>query len=250
MNTILVIIYGIVIGSFLNVCIYRIPNNESISYPPSHCTNCGNRIKWYDLIPVLSYAALKGRCRFCNTKISAEYPLIEIFTALVFANLYHKYGITFEFFKYAVFVAILIVIGMIDLKTTDVYFSTIVSGLITGALFASYELYRYGVILNYFLGAAFAAGIIAVIILLTKGMGWGDAEICLVCGLYLGFKLSIVMLFLTFIIGAIAGIVLILTKIKSRKDFIPFGPFISLASIITVFWGENIIAWYFKSLML
>ncbi|MCX7885184.1 MAG: prepilin peptidase [Caloramator sp.] len=249
MDTIFLIIYGLVIGSFLNVCIYRIPNNEPISYPPSRCTNCGNRIKWYDLIPVLSYVNLKGRCRFCNTKISAVYPLIEIFTAAILVGLYYKYGITFNFFKYAVFICILIVIGIIDLKTTDVYFSTILVGLITGVLFTSYAIFHYGIILNYIFGAVFAAGVIALIIILTKGMGWGDVEICFICGLYLGFKLSIVMLFLTFIIGAIVGGLLIITKRKSRKDYIPFGPFIALASIITIFWGENIMAWYFKSLM-
>lgn len=248
---IIIFIYGLIIGSFLNLCIYRIPNNESISFPPSHCTSCDNRIKWYDLIPVISYVILKGRCRFCNEKISVMYPLIEAFTGIVFASLYYKYGLSFYFFKYAVFISILIVIGMIDLKTTDVYFNTIVFGTITGIAFTLLKFNN--TILSNILGAVFAAGIIALIVILTKGMGWGDVEICFVSGLYLGFRLSIIMLFLSFVLGAIIGIILIVLKRKSRKDFIPFGPFISLASIFTVFWGEKIINSYINyinSLML
>ncbi|QCX34767.1 prepilin peptidase [Caloramator sp. E03] len=246
---IIIFIYGLVIGSFLNLCIYRIPNNESISYPPSHCTSCGNKIKWYDLIPVISYIILKGRCRFCNEKISVMYPLIEAFTGILFVSLYYKYGLSFYFFKYAVFVSTLIVIGMIDLKTTDVYFNTIVFGIITGIAFTLLKFHN-NIILSNILGAAFSAGIIALIVILTKGMGWGDVEICFVSGLYLGFKLSIIMLFLSFVLGAIVGIVLIVLKIKSRKDFIPFGPFISIASIFTVFWGEKMINLYINKLML
>ncbi|MBZ4662427.1 MAG: peptidase [Caloramator sp.] len=126
------IIFGLIIGSFLNVCIYRIPREESIAYPPSHCTNCGYRLRWYDLIPVISYILLKGRCRSCRQRISIIYPIIEIMTATLFGLLYLKFGISISFFKYAVLFCFLIVIGTIDYLTQDVYFNTTLTGILFG----------------------------------------------------------------------------------------------------------------------
>ena len=244
----LVSIYGLIIGSFLNVCIYRIPRNESISFPPSHCTNCKNRIKWYDLVPVISYIFLKGKCRYCGEKISVRYPLIELTTGVIFLALNIEYGLSFTFFKYAVLVCFLIVIGMIDLDTTDVYLKTTLPGIIIGIIsmiigyFIGY--YFKSDMLYYVYGGILGGGLISLIILLTKGMGWGDAEICMLTGLFLGFKLTILMLFFAFVFGGFIGVLLVLLKKKSRKDYIPFGPFISAAGIFTILFGEKIITWY------
>ncbi|AJA47568.1 type IV leader peptidase family protein [Clostridium pasteurianum DSM 525 = ATCC 6013] len=239
-----IVILGLLLGSFFNVCIYRIPRGESIVFPGSHCTNCNNKIKGYDLIPVISYIFLKGKCRYCGEKISLRYPAVELITAAIFYLIYLKYGLMFLTVKYIVLASLLIVIGMIDLDTTDVYFSTTITGVIFGIGFiiASY-FFNLG-IGEFIIGGIAAGGFIAVIILITRGMGWGDAEICLVCGLFLGFKLSIVMLFLSFIIGGIVGIGLILSKIKNRKDYIPFGPFIAVSSLLTIFLGEYIVNYY------
>ncbi|OBR95893.1 type 4 prepilin-like proteins leader peptide-processing enzyme [Clostridium ragsdalei P11] len=243
--SIIVFVFGTIIGSFLNVCIYRIPMEESIVYPPSHCTNCGSRIKWYDLIPIVSYVILKGQCRNCGEKISARYPIIEFTTGLLYTMLYVKFGISIDIVKYIVFISILIVVGMIDLNTTDIYFKTTVVGLISTFIFLGIYYYNGLPIKTYVYGGIVGGGLLALIILITKGgMGWGDAEICTVCGLFLGLKLTFLMLFLSFIIGATAGVILILSGKKSRKDYIPFGPFIVLASIITVFCGQNIVNWY------
>ncbi len=244
METILIFIIGLLIGSFLNVCIYRIPRDESISYPPSHCTNCSKRIKWYDLIPVISYALLGGKCRNCKEKISIKYPIVELVTGLVFIGLYLKYGQTIEFLKFVVFISFLIVIGVIDFETTDVYLKTTLPGIIVGIVFAVISGFMGKEFMEYVYGGLLGGGLISLIILITHGMGWGDAEICLMCGIFLGLRLTIVMLFLAFIIGGAVGIMLILLKKKSQKDYIPFGPFISLAAVITVFFGENIMAWY------
>lgn len=239
------VILGLVIGSFLNVCIYRIPREESIAYPPSHCTNCGYRLKWYDLIPLFSYLFLGGKCRKCGDKISFIYPFIELATGLLFGILYLKFGLTFEFFKYATLFAVMIVIGMIDYFTTDVYFKTIVFGTIMGVIFVLIEkLYNNNPILTYIFGALLGAGIIWVIFIITKAMGEGDIEICFVAGLFLGFKLTSIMILLSFIIGGFIGVILIALKIKDRKDYIPFGPFIGLATIITVLYGDIILKWY------
>jgi leader peptidase (prepilin peptidase) / N-methyltransferase len=244
MINIFIFILGLIIGSFLNVCIYRIPLGQSINYPPSHCMGCGNRIKWYDLIPVLSYIVLKGKCRFCKEKVSLIYPLIESLTGVLFFALYIKYDLSFNFVKYAVLVCFLIVIGMIDYNTTDVYFKTTLSGFIAGILFLSYGAYSGYEVLTYVYGAVLGGGIISLIILLTKGMGWGDAEICALGGLFLGLKLTVVMLFFSFTFGAVVGISLILLKKKSRKDYIPFGPSIAMAAIFTLFMGSKILMWY------
>lgn len=245
---IFVFILGLIVGSFLNLCIYRIPNGESIVYPHSHCNSCRKRILWYDLIPVFSYFALKRKCRYCGSKISARNVIIELSTALLFLAVYIQYGFGFNFFKYALFIAFLIVIGMIDFDTTDIYFKTTLSGTISGLIL---------IIIGYFVGessineiitdlygAVFAGGFISLIILMTNGMGWGDAEFCFLCGLFLGLKNSILMMGLSFLIAAIGCVILIALRKKSKKDHIPFGPSIVLAAILVCLYGNEIINWY------
>jgi leader peptidase (prepilin peptidase) / N-methyltransferase len=235
---------GLIFGSFFNVCIYRIPKGESIVNPPSHCGNCNTPLKPLDLIPLFSYIFLRGRCRHCGEKYSARYLIVELITGLIFAALYIKYGFTYEFLKYSVLTGFLIIIGLIDFDTTDVYFKTTMSGIISGAIFtAAGSCFGKGIV-EYIYGALLGGGVITAIILLTKGMGWGDAEICALSGIFLGFRLTIVMLFFSFIFGSVVGLLLIITKKKSRKDYIPFGPFIALAAVFAVFFGERIINWY------
>jgi len=247
-----IILVGIIIGSFLNVCIYRIPIGQSLTLPPSYCKKCGKRIKAYDLIPVISYILLRGRCRFCKDKISLRYPLIELVTGAFFGALYIKYGLSIIFIKYCIFACFLIVIGIIDYDTTDVYFKTTSTGFLIGVFFVIFELLYYGPgiqrVFTYILGGILGFGIIASMILITGGMGWGDAEICLLSGIFLGFKTTIVMMLLSFFIGAVTGIILIVYKKKSRKDYIPFGPFIALSSILSIFFANNLIIWYLNIL--
>ena len=241
-------IFGLIIGSFLNVCIFRIPRDESISFPPSHCTTCGTRIKPYDLFPVISYFVLQGKCRKCGEKISIRYPLIELATGTLFFLIYLKFGFTIELVKFTLFSCFLIVIGMIDFDTTDVYLSTTLTGIISGILFVIIAFISRGSYLPFIFGGILAGGVIALIILVTHGMGWGDFEICLLCGLFLGFKSSIVMLFFSFIFGGGIGALLLLTKKKGRKDHIPFGPFIVMGALVAMFFGEQIINWYLNFL--
>lgn len=241
----IIFILGAIIGSFLNVCIYRIPREESIVYPPSSCTSCKNTIKWYDLVPIISYLFLKGKCRYCGEKVSIRYPIIEFVTGILFLITFIEYGISLEFIKYIVFISILVVIGMIDLDTTDVYFSTTLTGIISSAIFLGIYLYIGMPVSSYIYGGIIGGGLLSAIILITKGgMGWGDAEICLVCGLFLGWKLTIIMLFLSFIIGSVIGVTLILSGRKTKKDYIPFGPSIVMAAVITIFVGERIFILY------
>jgi leader peptidase (prepilin peptidase)/N-methyltransferase len=239
-----IFLFGLLFGSFFNVCIYRIPREESIAYPPSHCTSCSTRLKPLDLIPVLSYLFLGRKCRYCGEKISSRYAIIEALTGVVFLLIYLKYGLTFVTLKYITLACFLIVIGMIDFDTTDVYSVTTYGGIAVGIISIAAGYYLGYEVKTYILGAVLAGGVIAAIILLTRGMGWGDFEICLMCGLYIGMGNSLVMLMLSFIIGAVSGVILILTKKKSRKDYIPFGPYIAIAAIITMLVGDKIIQWY------
>lgn len=232
------------LGSFLNVCIYRIPKGESIAYPPSHCGSCGKHLKALDLIPVFSYIFLKGRCRYCSEKISIRYPIIELITGVLITAVYIQYGLNYMFFKYSVLILFLIVIAMIDFDTTDVYFKTTLSGIITGIVFLVYGYFVGQGIFTYFWGALLGGGLITLIILITRGMGWGDMEIALMCGLFLGLKLTVFMLFTSFVLGGFIASILILLKIKSRKDYIPFGPFIALGAMAAILFGEKIIEWY------
>lgn len=252
-----VFIFGTIIGSFLNVCIFRIPLEQSIAFPPSHCMNCGKRLKWYDMFPIISWLILRGKCRFCGSKISYRYPLVEFATGIIFLAIYLKYGLAFQTIKFCVFASLIIVIGLIDMDTTDVYTSTIIFGIISAAflIIIGYVLFKINLsvrisVFNYILGGAIGAGFILFIMLLacivfkTQGMGSGDIEICLVCGLFLGTKNVIFMLFLSVLIGGIIGILLILLGKKKKTDYIPFGPFIALSSIISIIFGQGIINWY------
>lgn len=240
----IVFLLGLSIGSFLNVCIYRIPRGESIAHPPSHCTNCSNRIKSYDLIPIISYIFLKGKCRYCGEKISIKYPLIELMTGIIFVAVYLKYGLTIECIKFFFLASFLILVGVIDHNTTNVYFSTTLSGFIIGSLFLGINIYFALPVKTYLLGALIGGGFISIIIILFGGMGWGDAEICAVSGLFLGFKLTLLMLFLSVIIGAILALGNILLKKKTFKDYMPLGPSIALGVFISMLWGEKLIIWY------
>jgi len=240
-----IIILGLCIGSFLNVCIYRIPREESISFPPSHCTNCGYNLKFLDLVPVLSYISLKGRCRKCKDKISFQYPLVEIINGIIYLGLYIKFGYTVDFFKYAVLTSLLLVIGIIDLKTKYVYRSTTITGVIIGSAFFIFNWINLNEFpIDYLLGVIIGFLIIYIIVKVTGGMGEGDIEIAAICGLFLGAKNIALVLFLSFIFGGIIGVLILILKLKGRKDEIAFGPYIVLGALVTIFIGDTIIKWY------
>ena len=186
-----IFIFGLLIGSFLNVCIYRIQRGENIAYPPSHCTSCGNKIKSYDLIPVLSWIFLRGKCRNCGERISSRYALVEFFTAIIFLLTYFQYGISIYLARFLILIHFLIVIAMIDYDTMEVYTTTTWFAITMGIAFLGVNFYLGEPVATYLYGGLLGAGTITFIILMSKlilgteGMGWGDAEICGLCGLFL-----------------------------------------------------------------
>ncbi|MBW9155215.1 prepilin peptidase [Clostridium tagluense] len=248
-----IFILGLLIGSFLNVCIYRIPRGESIAYPPSHCTSCGSNIKSYDLIPVISWIFLSGKCRGCGQKISIRYALVELATAILFLLTYFQYGVSIFILRYLILIPFLIVIAMIDYDTMEVYTTTTWVAIAMGIVLLGVNFYLGQAVATYLYGALFGAGFIIIIILLSKliigteGMGWGDAEICGLCGLFLGFKLTLIMMFFSFIIGGIVGIYLLRFKKKNGRSEMPFGPSIIMATFLIIIWGDKILNWYLST---
>lgn len=244
---ILIFIYGLLIGSFLNVCIYRIPRDESIAFPASHCPNCNTNLKWYDNIPLFSYLALQGRCRYCKEKISAQYPIIEVMNAIIYLVLFYKFKLSIDFISYALISSALLVVFFIDLKhmiIPDKLIITIVLFEILHKLalyFTDKEVY-----LKTSLIGALLAGLLFLLIVIVSRGGMGDGDITLIAalGFILGTRLIFLNIFLSFLIGAVVSVGLLGFKIKTRKDPIPFGPFIIVAFFIVLLFGERIIDLY------
>ena len=247
-NVVLIFILGLIVGSFSNVCIYRIPRNESIIYPASHCPKCRSNISPKDNIPLLSYILLKGRCRNCKSKISIQYPIVEFLTGLIYLIVYLIYGLSIQSLIYIILSSALIIIAFIDLNEQVIPEVISLPGMVIGLILSFFV--PYISFINSALGIVIGGGIILVIrlagslIFKKESMGIGDIELAAMIGAFLGWRYIIISLFLGFFLGALAGIILILSKIKSREDVVPFGPFIVLGSFITLLWGEKIISWY------
>lgn len=245
MEIIFIAIIGLCIGSFLNVCIYRIPREESISFPPSHCTNCEHRLQWYELIPVFSYIFLKGKCKNCKEKISIQYPLIELTNAVLYVLVFLKYQYSLDTIKFMVLVSFLIVIGVIDLKTKFVYNSTMILMGIVAVIFLITDYAKLKSFpMDNILGGILGLVIIGLIVFITRGMGEGDIEIAAISGLFLGLKGEVFMLFFAVILGGIVGAIILIVKRKSGKTEMPFGPFLAIAAITAIFYGNFIINQY------
>jgi leader peptidase (prepilin peptidase)/N-methyltransferase len=247
-EVVLIFILGLIVGSFSNVCIYRIPRNESIVYPASHCPKCHSNISPKDNIPLLSYILLKGRCRNCKSKISIQYPIVEFLTGFIYLIIYLIYGLSIQTLIYIILASSLIIISFIDLNEQIVPDVISLPGIVLGFIISFFVPYISFV--NSALGILAGGGIILIIglagsvIFKKEAMGGGDVKLAAMIGAFLGWRYIIISLFLGFFLGAIVGIILILSKIKSREDVVPFGPFIVLGSLITLLWGEKILIWY------
>lgn len=240
----IVFIFGLIIGSFLNVCIYRIPRRKSVIFPPSSCPACGRRLKYLHMVPVISFLLLGGRCAYCNTRISPMYPMVELGTAVLYTFLLYSFGFGILFWKYSLLCSILIVVCLIDVKTQVIPDEMVTAGLVSGIIFSIVD--GQNLFKDYILGALVGSGILLLIMILSKGgMGGGDVKLMMVIGFFLGWRGSLATLFISFILGGIFAFALLLTQKKGRKDAIAFGPFLGTAAMITVFYGQYIIPYYF-----
>lgn len=248
MLSIVSIIFGSLIGSFLNVCIVRLPKEESIISPGSHCPHCRSPIKFYDNIPLVSYLLLKGRCRYCKGSISLQYPLVEGITALSSLFLIMKFGPSLSFLIYFAFVAALIVITVIDLHHQIIPDVISLPGIGVG-LFASLIIPQIN-LLGSLVGVLLGGGSLFIVATLyqwlfkREGMGGGDIKLLAMIGAFLGWKAVIVTILLGSLVGSITGIVIMVLKGKDFKYAIPFGPFLSMGAVIALFCGAEIVNWY------
>jgi len=242
------IIFGAIVGSFLNVCIYRLPKEESIVWPGSHCIHCKKPIKFYDNIPLISYLLLRGKCRYCKGPISTQYPLIEGITAFSSLVLLMRFGLSLTYITYFAFVAALIVITVIDLYHQIIPDVISLPGIGVGLL-ASLIIHQI-TFLDSLVGTLLGGGSLFLVATLyqwlfkREGMGGGDVKLLAMIGAFLGWKAVILTILLGSLIGSIIGIIIMVLKGKDFKYAIPFGPFLSLGAVIALFYGPSIINWY------
>lgn len=241
-------IFGAVVGSFLNVCIYRLPLKESVVFPPSHCPNCDYKIPFYDNIPILSYLALAGRCRCCKGRISPQYPLVELINALLTLFLFMKFGLSLAFLVLFLFCSAMVVVTFIDLEHQIIPDSISLSGIVCGFIF-SFFIPQLGW-RNSLIGIAVGGGSLLLVAygyeFLTKkeGMGGGDIKLLAMIGAFFGWRAVPFIIFVSSLIGSVIGITIMFLQKKDAKLAIPFGPFLALGAILYIFFGRQVIHWY------
>ena len=236
-------IFGVVVGSFLNVCIFRMPAKTSIIKPLSQCPHCHHPIRLYDNIPLISYIVLRGKCRDCGGKISWQYPLVELITALLSLLLFLKFGLTLIFLTFFIFTAVLIVIAFIDLDHQIIPDVLTIPGIPVFFLLAVFvvKVPWLEALIGLLIGGGVLFAIAFVYELLTKreGMGGGDIKLLAMVGGFLGWKSLIFILLFSSFSGVIVGITAMIIKKQDTKYAVPFGPFLSAAAVAYLFWGDT-----------
>ncbi|MDP3964763.1 MAG: prepilin peptidase [bacterium] len=240
---ILIFIVGISIGSFLNAVIWRLHTKENFLKGRSYCPKCRAHIRARDLMPVMSFLLLRGKCRDCGKSISWQYPLIELVTAVAFVILYGVFGLTISFFVAAVYTGFLVIVFMFDLK----HYLILDRVMLPAAIVAFFGSLLIGLsIWNILLGAVIGGGFFMLQFLLSGGkwIGGGDIRLGAVMGLMLGWQGVLVALFISYLVGSITGVILIFSGRKSWQSRLPFGVFLTLATFIALVWGDAIASWY------
>ncbi len=237
-------LFGAVIGSFLNVCIYRLPRSQSLVAPGSHCPSCQLPIRWHDNIPLLSFLRLRGRCRACGASISRRYPLVELLNAAGYAWIAQRFGLGAEGAIYLALYSALLVVTFVDLEHQIVPDRITLPGIALGLLLGS-TLLPVGWQASL-AGALLGGGLFYLIGGASRGgMGGGDVKLIAMIGAFLGWKGVLLTIFLAALVGSLVGIFLMVFMGKGRKDPIPFGPFLALGALLTLFWGGELMNLYF-----
>jgi len=242
------LVTGMIVGSFLNVCICRMPKGESVVFPPSHCPRCDYRIRWYDNIPLVSYLVLRGKCRGCGMHISIQYPLVELLNGLLSLALFLRFGPTLPFLVLFLFCSALVVITFIDLEHQIIPDEISLSGIVIGFIF-SFFLQGHSW-LNSLLGILLGGGSLLLVAYgyqwLTgkEGMGGGDIKLLAMMGAFLGWKSILFIIFASSLVGSLIGITIMLVQKKDSKLAIPFGPYLAFGAVLFIFFGRQIIHWY------
>jgi len=246
--TFLIFILGLIIGSFLNVVIYRLPEGKSIVYPPSHCPDCGHKLSPLELIPVFSYIFLRGKCKSCRTDISIRYPIIELLTGIIFIINYIYISDLISLTAGLIFSSLLVVLTMIDFDHQILPDKLTLGGLIVGFIFS---FFRSDITVIYSLiGVLAAGGLLFLIAYLSKGgMGGGDIKMMAMVGSFTGPIIAVSSIFLGAVIALIAHLPGLVSGKTGMKTKLPFGPFLALASLIFWFWSDKIFKWYISFLI-
>lgn len=245
-----VFLVGAVVGSFLNVCIYRIPRDESIVFPASHCPACGAGIRPFDNIPLFSYLVLRGKCRACGNRISWQYPLVELLSAGLTLALFLKFHFSATFFVLFLFCMALVVITFIDLEHQIIPDRISLSGIVVG--FASSFILPWLSWKSSLIGIVAGGGSLLIVALgyqfLTKkeGMGGGDIKLLAMMGAFLGWRAVPFIIFTSSLFGSVVGVSLMLARKKDSQLPIPFGPFLAFGAVLYIFYGGRLIQWYFS----
>jgi leader peptidase (prepilin peptidase) / N-methyltransferase len=239
---------GFLIGSFLNVCIYRLPRGESIIWPGSHCPACGKAIEFYDNIPLLSYLWLVGRCRICRTHIPIQYPIVEAANAAGYLAILWTFGLTWTAVLYAILFSALLVVTVTDLTHKIIPNVVTVPGIALGLVGAASVL-PVGFI-NALLGVAIGGGILWALAWASpylfgkEGMGGGDIKLLAMIGAFLGWKPALLTIMIGSLTGSVIGVSLIALRIMKRDEYIPFGPFLVFGALISMFFAQPLVHWY------
>ena len=244
---IIIFIFGITIGSFLNVCIYRIPLGESIVMAPSHCMTCGQKLKWYDMVPVFSWLVLGGKCRNCKSKISVQYPIIEGVNGILYVMICAVNGLEWSSVIYCFMASALLVLSIIDWRTYEIPFGINVFLFVLGVAMTILD---RGNLAEHLIGMICVSGLLGILYLLTGGraIGGGDIKLMFACGLILGWKLILLAFFLGCIIGSVVHIIRM--SVKKAGRMLAMGPYLSAGILLAALWGNAWINWYLSLLRL
>ncbi len=249
--------FGAIVGSFLNVCIFRLPKEESVVFPGSHCTRCDHAIAWHDNIPIVSFFALKGKCRHCGSGISRQYLVVEILTAGLFVFFYQFFGLSVKGAVYLLLTLALIVESAIDFRHRIIPDSITLPGIAVGlalsTAFPSLQaetIFWKGLLralLGMIVGGGFLylTGTLAEFILKKEAMGGGDVKLLAMIGACLGVKAVLWTIFVSSLVGAVIGL---FQRLRGGEERIPYGPYLGLAAVLYMFFGGPVIAWYMNSL--
>lgn len=242
---IIIFIFGITIGSFLNVCIYRIPLGESIVTAPSHCMTCGRKLKWYDMVPVFSWLVLGGKCRNCKSKISVQYPIIEGVNGILYVMICAVNGLEWSSVIYCFMASALLVLSIIDWRTYEIPFGINVFLFVLGIAMTILD---RGNLVEHLIGMICVSVLLGILYLLTGGraIGGGDIKLMFACGLILGWKLILLAFFLGCIIGSVVHIIRM--SVKKAGRMLAMGPYLSAGIFLAALWGNAWINWYLSLL--
>ena len=243
-----IFLLGLLIGSFLNVCIWRLPREESVIRPGSHCPVCSTALRARDLVPLLSWLFLRGKCRYCGAPISIRYPVVELLTGVLFLWCSVHYGPTPSLAAALVFTTFQVAISFIDLDH-----QIILDGMLIVLAVCGFGLQLWTGVLGWvsmLVGAGVGGGLLLLLAVLSRGgMGGGDVKFAAALGFWLGWPGTLLGLFLGFVLGGAISVLLLVTGLRGRKDFIPFGPFIAIGAWIALLYGKQILDWYFGFLI-